>query len=79
MNLKNLNCDMTCFPFFVDVIYNKCKNVKVFLGHQPIKKWDTFTNELLPTKKHNLTILMKDKAFQLKNFNELNGYLPFAM
>jgi len=33
MNLKNFNNDMAHFPFFVDVIYNQCKNIKTFSRH----------------------------------------------
>lgn len=28
MNLKNSNNNMTCFPFFIDVVYNQRKNIK---------------------------------------------------
>jgi len=36
MNIKQSNSDMTCFPFFVDVIYNQHKNIKTFLRHTQI-------------------------------------------
>jgi len=54
----------------------KCES---FFKTSTSQKWDTFTNELLLAKKHNLATLMKDKAFQLYFFSEFNGYLPFAM
>jgi hypothetical protein len=37
MNFKDPNCNMTCFPLFVDVIYNKWKHVKASLKHPQIK------------------------------------------
>jgi hypothetical protein len=30
MNLKIFNNDMAQLPFFVDLIYNQCKNIKAF-------------------------------------------------
>jgi hypothetical protein len=37
MNLKDPNYNMTCFPLFVDVIYNNHKCAKASLGHPQIK------------------------------------------
>jgi hypothetical protein len=30
-------CDMTCFPFFVDGIYDRCKSIKTSLKHPQVK------------------------------------------
>ncbi len=37
MNFKDPNCNMTCFPLVIDVIYNKRKRVKAFSKHPQIK------------------------------------------
>jgi hypothetical protein len=37
MNLKDPNCNMKCFPWSIDVIYNKRKCVKTSLGHPHIR------------------------------------------
>jgi hypothetical protein len=72
MNLKDPNCNMRCFPQFVDVIFNKCKQFEASLGHPEIRSGNHY-GCFSKGRKH-----IPFHSLVYHHLNDFNGELSFA-